>query len=160
MLKSATAALLTALLLIAFAAPVVADDDVVAVTGITIDPIAYLTPSSASIMVTGAIECASGGPAEYTSTSAQQRSVSGSDNWDLYWFPCAVAPSPFTVIVESFDCDEFSTDGCFRRGRALVEVRGADNELLATRRVFVRAASKSEQSPGQSKRSKVQSTDR
>jgi hypothetical protein len=160
MLKSATTALLTALLLIAFAAPVAADDDVVAVSGITIDPIAYLTPSSASIVVTGTIACESSGPADYTSTSAQQRSVSGSDNWDLYWFPCAVAPSPFTVIVESFDCDEFSTDGCFKRGRARVEVRGSDNELLATRRVFVRLASKSEQSTGHSRQSKEQSANR
>lgn len=134
-----SASLFAAALLLALAVPAAAFEEEVSVTHVTINRVAYILGSpSASIRVTGTIACAANGPADFTSIRATQRGVEGTDNWDLYWFPCTLAPQAFSAVVESLQCDEAdASDTCFRRGKARVEVRGEDNQVLATRQVTV-----------------------
>ncbi len=137
MLKIARIGVLATLLASTMAAPVMAEEETVAVTTVRLDRTAKLTSSvAATVRLTGTIACNAEGPADLTTTIARQRAVEGRDNWDLYMFACSTEPRPFTVVVESPGCDpDFAASQCFKRGVMRVEVVDANGQRITAARV-------------------------
>lgn len=107
--------------------------DEVDVVAVTIDRFATLSQARGVMWVTGTLTCSAAGHAEFTWTEGRQRSVRGTDNFDLWYMPCSTQPTRFATAVENFDNE-------WKPGTATVRMTNVSQGLLAERRVTVKAS--------------------
>jgi hypothetical protein len=135
-------ALLAAIVALTSAATLAVAESYIAVTDVTLDPVAHTSrTSNGVVVVSGTIACSSDGEvSERLVLTLTQRGATGTDNLEFEGYICATEPSSFRVPLEyATPCPIGSRfPQChFTAGPALLRAT-VDGVLLAEAQVLIR----------------------